>query len=84
IKVEKSNKYLYDSKAEGGSLFDEATCKEIRSQYNFEHKAISQWDKHGMSIRELALKYSCSPNTIQRILKGTYVAKKEKKYISTT
>lgn len=83
IKVEKSNKHLYDSKAEGGSLFDEATCEEIRKQYDFEHKATSQWGKHGMSIRELALKYDCSPNTIQRILKGTYVAKKEKKYITT-
>jgi len=84
IKVEKSNKYLYDNKSEGGSLFDKATCEEIKSQYNFEHKAISQWDKQGMSIRELALKYNCSPNTIQRILKGTYVAKKEKKYTTTT
>ena len=78
LKVEKSNRHLYDSNAEGGSKFDAATCEEIKSQYDFEHKATSQWDSKGPSIRDLAIKYGCSPNTIQRILKGTYVAKKER------
>lgn len=71
-KINKKDRYKYDPYAPNPKKLDETAIEEIKSRYNFESKAKSQYDKKGLSIRDLAEKYSVSPNTIQRVLNGTY------------
>lgn len=71
-KISKKDRHKYDPFAPRPKKLDEATVEKIRNMYYSTNKATCQYDKKGMSIRDLAVAYSVSPNTIQRVLNGTY------------
>lgn len=67
-------------KTQKGKIFTEKTVKQIQKEYGLskeERQNISNNINHPtISYRQLAKKYNCSVNTIERIIQGNYGQKK--------